>query len=196
MMQRALAEETTDGGDAMTIAQPRVAVRRHGVEEECAIAGAPPRDDVEIEALLRADGLANSEETIVKDVVDFLSWRHDDLEMEFPGGPSSRRKSYRRVSIEARPPENVATAKVVQESGSAGLREEMTLQPAEPRSQLRCARRPSRNDGRERVIEERGKRRGTVGAKIPNIGKRSASECVLTRSTIDSPASGCRPAYA
>src|SRR6188768_199776 len=61
-------------------------------------------------------------------------------------------------------------------SFSARLREEMTLQPAEPRSQLRCRNRPSRDDGRERVIEERGKGGGAVGAKIPNIGKGSASE--------------------
>ena len=61
-------------------------------------------------------------------------------------------------------------------SFSARLREEMTLQPAEPRSQLRCRNRPSRDDGRERVIEERGEYGGAVGAKIPNIGKRAASE--------------------
>ena len=61
-------------------------------------------------------------------------------------------------------------------SFSARLREEMTLQPAEPRSQLRCRNRPSRDDGRERVIEERGECGGAVGAEIPNIGKRAASE--------------------
>ena len=61
-------------------------------------------------------------------------------------------------------------------SFSARLREEMTLQPAEPCSQLGCRNRPSRDDGRERVIEERGKGGGAVGAKIPNIGKRAASE--------------------
>ena len=79
-VQGALPEETAHGGYAMSIARPRVALRRHGVEEECAVAGAPPRDDVEIEALLRADGLAHREETIVEDVVHFLRWRHDDLD--------------------------------------------------------------------------------------------------------------------
>ena len=35
---------------------------------------------VEIKALLCADGLAHSKETIVQDVIDFLRWRHDDLD--------------------------------------------------------------------------------------------------------------------
>jgi hypothetical protein len=80
MVQRALAEETTDGSHAMAIAQPRVAVRRHGMEEECAVTGTPPWDNVEIKAFLRANGLAYSKKAIVKDVIDFLRWRHDDLD--------------------------------------------------------------------------------------------------------------------
>jgi hypothetical protein len=80
MVQCALTEETTDGGYAMAIAQPRVAFRRHGVEEEGAVAGTPPGNDVEIKALLRANRLAHSKKAIVEDVIDFLRWRHDDLD--------------------------------------------------------------------------------------------------------------------
>jgi hypothetical protein len=50
------------------------------VEEEGAVAGTPPGNDVEIKALLRANRLAHSKKAIVEDVIDFLRWRHDDLD--------------------------------------------------------------------------------------------------------------------
>ena len=49
----------------------------------------------------------------------------------------------------------------------------MTLKPTKSRPQIRCADRPSRDDGRERIIQERSERSGAVGAKIANIWKRA-----------------------
>jgi len=67
------------------------------VEEERAIARPPPRDDVEIKALARADRLTDREKAVVQDVVDFLYWCHGDLETE-----------------KSCPSENVAMAHLVQ----------------------------------------------------------------------------------
>ena len=80
MMQGALPEVTADRGHTVTIAQPGVAFGRHGVEEEGTVACPPPRDHVDIDTLLIPDGLANCKETVIEDVVDFLRWRHSDLD--------------------------------------------------------------------------------------------------------------------
>ena len=87
VVERTLAEKAADGGHAVAVADPGIAVDRHGVEEERAIPRPPPWDDIEIKALACADSLADGEKAIVQDVIDFLRWCHGDLERKPPLHP-------------------------------------------------------------------------------------------------------------
>ncbi len=79
-MQCALAEESSDRRQPASIVGPRVAVIGQRAQERIPIPGAPPHDGLEVHVTLHADGLAESEETVVKHAVHFLSWSHDNLD--------------------------------------------------------------------------------------------------------------------
>src|SRR4030095_824162 len=72
MVERTLTQESANRRHAVTIAGPRGTVRGHRVKKEGPIACSPPSNRVEVQALLSADGLADREEAVVQDVVNFL----------------------------------------------------------------------------------------------------------------------------